>query len=108
MLRFLAGMFRGSKFMNSLADEIGVDRRLYKTALTQAGTNFANYEAWYDSPVGKRRETIGTMATSSCNPAKVGAQMLKAKFPNEQSIDEFIRLIERYEAENATYPDTTK
>ncbi len=108
MLRFFKVLFSSSKFMNRLADEIGVDRRMYKAALTQAGTNFANYEAWYSSPVGQRSETIGTMATSSCDPAKVGAAMLKAKFPNEESVDEFIRLVEQYQAHRSTYPDDAK
>ncbi|WP_108813403.1 hypothetical protein [Loktanella sp. Alg231-35] len=96
MLKFWARLFKSSKFMNRLADEIGVDRQIYKSALTEVGTNFANYEAWFRRSSEPEAEILRELATASCEPAAAGAKRLKVKFPKEQSIDRFLEQISRY------------
>ena len=59
MFKFLAQLFSSSHFMNKLADEIGVDKKIYKTALTEVGMVLPHRSGppYY---LGKRRAKMAT------------------------------------------------
>ena len=44
--------------MNRLADETGVDRKLYKAALTEVNANFALYMAMYDAAKSDAKTSV--------------------------------------------------
>ncbi len=96
MIKFWWTVFRSSKFMNRLANEIGVDRSIYKTALTEVGVNFALYEGMYQQSADSKQATLRNLALLSCEPAVAGAAVLQAKFPEQDGIREFVRQILRY------------
>lgn len=76
MLRFWLTVFRSSKFMNKLANEIGVDRGIYKTALTEAKVNFALYESMYSHEMNDKKLITQVLALKSCLPALAGVTNL--------------------------------
>ncbi|WP_152988322.1 hypothetical protein [Paracoccus sp. MKU1] len=57
MFSFFRDFRSSDKFMNRLALEIGVDRRLFKTALTELGINFATLEKEFKQRAVRERES---------------------------------------------------
>lgn len=87
MLGFLKTLFSSSRFMSRLADEIGVDRKLYKAALTEVGVNFAYYEAYYNGASKEndaRIDILCLLAVQSIPETQAGAAQMLIKFPLEQ------------------------
>lgn len=83
--------------MEKLADEIGVDRKIYKTALTEVGVNFALYEQSYRAFQGPKDEAVRNLAAETIEPAAEGALKLLQKFPSEPQNHSFIYQLEEYE-----------
>lgn len=85
--------------MDRLAAEIGVDPKIYKTALTEMKLNFAAFNGMFefaaeDTPSEKER--ITQFAQISLEGALEGAKRIKQRFPSESSIDDFIFRLGQY------------
>lgn len=85
--------------MNRLADETGVDRRLYKAALTEVNANFTLYLGMYDAAKSDSDldvHPVKFLARHLAGPAMKGGLILRRRFPDETSIDEFLSSLETY------------
>ena len=93
MLRFFRDFRSSDKFMNRLALEIGVDRRLFKTALTELGINFVALEkeflerAELERGAGFSNEQIIQRACMGIiSYARLGASKLIVRFGQQPEI----------------------
>lgn len=84
------GLFGGFSCVNEMADEIGIERRIFKTALTEVGVNFAHLKGKKKSFIlsGKSEmDAIKELVFLSLESASAGLGRLEAKFPNQPDID---------------------
>lgn len=93
------GLTGGGKIVNRMADELGIERALYKSALTEEGINFAIYKIEYQAaaeaiPNGEDR--IAHLARHSINPAYRGLNKIGAKFPGQPQVVSGIQALETY------------
>lgn len=101
MFGFLIRFFRSQEFMDRLAMEMGVDSRIYKTALTEVGVNFASFEKSFlitKRNFSSEQDCLIDFARSSISLAKDGAIKLQSRFPGEHSIDDFLEALSLYDA----------
>lgn len=75
--------FGGGKIVSRMADELGIERSLFKTALTEEGINFAIYKIEFQAATDafpNEGDRIAHLARHSINPAYRG--LLKRSKPN--------------------------
>lgn len=82
------GLFGGFKIMNAIADEIGVDRSIYKAALTEVGVNFGGLKPIFKGMQEEfgEREACARLGVELLHPAMQGLEAMERKFPREGSI----------------------
>lgn len=98
---FIRHYSQGNKFIDRLAAEIGVDDKIYKAALTEMNLNFAAFNGMFKAEAAttpNENERISHFAQMSLEGAFEGAKRMKQKFPNENSIDDFISRLGQYAA----------
>lgn len=89
--------------MNRLADETGVDRKLYKAALTEVNANFALYMGMHDAAKSDKEldvDPVKFLARHLAGSAMKGGLILRRRFPDEARIDEFLTSLETYIEQN--------
>jgi len=99
MLKFWINFIKSLRFMNRLADETGVDRKLYKAALTEVNANFALYMAMYDAAKSDSRldaDPVKFLSRHLAGSALKGGLILLRRFPEQASIDEFLSSLKAY------------
>lgn len=82
-----------------MADEIGIDRRVYKTALTQVGVNFAMYKMQFKDMVligVSEEDAIKLLAKDSLDAALSGLADLGEKYGTQPEIVAAISGIRKY------------
>ena len=88
---WLFSFFEGPKIAGKISKEIGVDPRIFKTALTEAGVNFAFLKIEYRALVAAQlteKEAIHELALAHIGSAYNGLKRLEVRFPDETSIKE--------------------
>lgn len=84
------GWFGGSKVMNEIADEIGIERKIFKTALTEVQVNFAiirNLKNQIVESGTPESEAIKELSIMCFDNAHDGLLRLEARFPNQPEIN---------------------
>lgn len=92
-------LFGGGKIVNRMADELGIERALFKTALTEEGINFAMYKIEFQAAAEafpKEGDRIAHLARHSINPAYRGLNKIGAKFPGQPQVASGIQALETY------------
>ena len=84
-------LFGGGKVVGAIADEIGIRRSIFKTALTEERVNFAHIKLQLkvlrqSLPDVSDSELIEVVAPHLINPAYRGLKKLEARFPEEPDI----------------------
>lgn len=97
MLTFFKNFRSSDKFMNRLSQEIGVDKKLFKTALTELGINFSNLKKEFEQStidgreLGFSEEVIMQRACMGIiSYARLGGAQLIAKFGEQPEIEAFM------------------
>ena len=88
--------FGGGKIVDRVADEIGIDRAVFKTALTEDGVNFAHYKIQLkaaEQMFSTEKERFLFLATGSLRPAVRGLTKLAGKFPGQPEIAQAAKAI---------------
>lgn len=102
------GLFGGGKIVNRMADELGIERALYKTALTEEGINFAIYKIEFQAAADgfpNEGDRIAHLARHSINPAYRGLNKIAAKFPGQPQVASGIQVLESYAREHGLLDD---
>jgi len=92
-------LFGGFKVMNEIADEIGIERRIFKTSLTEARVNFAHFKNMKKVLIlGElsEQEAIKELAPMCYDASMRGMQILDSKFPQTPDIERAIASLIRY------------
>ncbi|MFA3919678.1 hypothetical protein [Ruegeria hyattellae] len=97
MLKFFKNFRSSDKFMDRLSLEMGVDRRLFKTALTELGINFSDLEKEFEQRAVHERESgfsDDVIMQRACmgiiSYARLGASQLIVKFGEQPEIESFM------------------
>lgn len=97
MLKFFKKFRSSGKFMDRLSEEIGVDKKLFKTALTELGINFSNLEQEFEQSaldgreLGFSEEVIVQRACMGIiSYARLGGAKLITKFGKQPEIEVFM------------------
>ena len=93
------GIIGGGKIVNLMADEIGIDRSILKTALTEEGINFGLYKPLFraaNEACADEQRAIAHLAHHSINDAYKGFNKLATKFPNQPEISEGLAALTAY------------
>ena len=96
-MKFLRDFRSSDKFMNRLALEIGVDRRLFKTALTELGINFAVLEREFEQRAVHERKSgfsdeiiMQRACMGIISYARLGASQLIMRFGEQPELEAFM------------------
>lgn len=97
MLKFFKDFRSSDKFMDRLAKEIGVDKKLFKAALTELGINFSHLEKEFEQSTLDGRElgfTDEVIMQRACmgiiTYARLGGAQLIIKFGEIPEIEAFM------------------
>lgn len=111
-MKFFKKIGSSNKFVNRLALEIGVDRRLFKTALTELGINFATLESEFKQRMEHEREAgfnDETIMQRACmgiiSYARLGASQLIVRFGEQSEIETFMFSLIEYQEEHIDVVD---
>src|SRR6056297_1854709 len=102
------GLFGGGKIVNRMADELGIERALYKAALTEEGINFAIYKNEFHAAADgfpNEGDRIAHLARHSINPAYRGLNKIEAKYPGQPQVASGIQVLEKYAREHGLLDD---
>ena len=102
------GLFGGGKIVNRMADELGIERALYKSALTEEGINFAMYKIEFQAAAEtfpNEGDRIAHLARHSINPAYRGLNKIAAKFPGQPQVASGIQALETYARDHGLLGD---
>lgn len=94
-----SSLFGGTAVADQIADEVGIERGLLKTALTDVAVNFKNLETeknLMQSTGFTEVEAIELLALKNATNIFVGLDRLEEKFPNQQEIGTAQRNLNRY------------
>lgn len=106
MLNLFRKYRSSGKLMDQLAEEIGVDKKIFKTALTELGINFSNLEQEFEQSALDGRErgfSEEVILRRACmgiiSYARLGGSQLIVKFGEQPSFEAFMfALIDYQEA----------
>jgi hypothetical protein len=97
MLKFFKNLHSSGKFMDRLALEIGVEKKLFKAALTDLGINFSQIEQDFEQvaldgrKLGFSEEVIMQRACMGIiSYARLGGAQLIIRFGEQPSIEAFM------------------
>ena len=97
MLKFFKKLSSSNKFMDRLALEIGVERKIFKAALTELGINFSQVEQEFEQAasdgrkLGLSEEVIMQRACLGIiTYARLGGAQLITKFGGQPSLETFM------------------
>lgn len=102
------GLFGGGKIVNRMADELGIERALYKSALTEEGINFAMYKIEFRAAADafpNEVDRIAHLARHSINPAYRGLNKIAAKFPGQPQVASGVQSLETYARKHGLLDD---
>ena len=91
--------FSGGGIIDKMADEIGINRKLLKRALSADGVSFATYKAqmkFAEQTFGDASDQIRHAIVPSLNPAYRGLLRLELRFGATPSISEGIMKLTAY------------
>lgn len=91
--------FWGGRMVSRMADELGVERALFKSALTEEGINFAIYKIVYRAAAEafpNEDDRIAHLARHSINDAYRGLKRIGAKIPEQPQVASGIQALETY------------
>lgn len=92
-------MFGGFGLANEMADEIGVERKLYKSALTEVGVNFSRFKHQRAKLIeGGANSTVSLQVLTCMYVQELidGIQILQNKFPHMSENSEAVSAIRKY------------
>ena len=97
MFGFFDFYFGGGKIVGKIAEEIGIEKKLFKTALTEVHINFAHVKLSYRIYEGMgEAEALRSLAPEYLQPAFTGLELLARRFPNQPEIERGFSAIIRY------------
>lgn len=102
------GLFGGGNIVNRMAKELGIERALYKSVLTEEGINFAMYKIEFqaaEDAFPNERDRIAHLARHSINPAYRGLNKIAAKFPGQPQVAAGVQALETYAREHGLLND---
>lgn len=94
---------KGGKLMNEFADEIGVDRKIYKAALTEVGVNWETQETIFNGieiDSITRNEKVELLAKGTISAAWKGGVAIDRKFPNQPEMHKYLEAVSQYAAKH--------
>ncbi|WP_057463948.1 hypothetical protein [Pseudovibrio sp. POLY-S9] len=98
-MRSLFKLFGGFSFVKRVADEVGVDRRVFGTALTETGFNYATLRNINESLIEggyTEQDALQECAQMCLKPALSGLLILEKKFPGQPEIEEAFESVQKY------------
>lgn len=107
MFGFFRRLRSNANFINRVADEIGVERGLFKTALTEMKVNFSHYEEYFVSTDQHMEEQLRLKRISMLLIlyARLGAAKLAMRFGNRPQIEEFVFKMIEYQQQHIAVVD---
>ncbi|MEO1563936.1 MAG: hypothetical protein AAFR98_10915 [Pseudomonadota bacterium] len=108
MIRFLASLFAGSPgfraslvWVDRVADEIGADRKVFASALTEAGVNYAMWMKMFEAAAEEQpdeRERMRSFALMLIPRAEQGLALMTSRFGKQAQIIEVSGRLAAYSA----------
>ena len=107
MINFFRRLRSSHNFMNRVADEIGVERGLFKTSLTEMKVNFSQYEEYFLSKDLHMEEQVRLKRISMLLIlyARLGAAKLAMRFGNQPQIEDFVFKMIEYQQQHIDLVD---
>lgn len=112
MLKFFRKLYSSNKFINGLASEIGVEKKIFKTALTEIGIDFSQVmEEFERLKINSRKEGLSEelimqkACLGICSYARLGGAKLIAKFGHQPSLETFMFALIEYQEDHVDILD---
>lgn len=102
MLKFFKRFRSSMKFMDRVSDEIGVDRKVFQTALTEMEVNFATYEQFFSQWTEEKNEAtrLKKLCMLLIPKARLGAARLTLRFGEQPELETLVFRMIDYQEEN--------